>query len=398
MKQLHPDFSSYSKVIEDHPYSKFISLDRDDKQIWLILDKYDDNNFLDIISSLRKYDLLIQIKKDVIYDGSSFHQELDLSKCEFLGAIEFKNCTFLNLVKFKGTIFKGATVFEKCIFKDNVRFHWAQFHSNTDFGNTTFEKLTDFSDAQFYGPQKFYLTNFLDRTIFSNATFHDQVQFLYNRVNPSQTFISFENANFKQALDISRSNFWCRIQFWGASTVLLPNKTRLYELDDRENRPSRKLLLKRVRESFRRIKQELRSEGNNIDALKFHQYEMAIYKIEIDEHGNFEDKVALWFNRISNDFGSSWWRGVVFTLIVTLIFYITFLIFISDELVFDFCSDSIGSTIKFYIQFLNLTYWDYQPFGINNYTWGYICLFVGRIFIGYGYFQIIQAFRKHGKN
>lgn len=29
---------------------------------------------------------------------------------------------------------------------------------------------------------------------------------------------------------------------------------------------------------------------------------------------------------------------------------------------------------------------------------GYAILFIGRIFIGYGYYQTIQAFRKYGKN
>jgi hypothetical protein len=61
----------------------------------------------------------------------------------------------------------------------------------------------------------------------------------------------------------------------------------------------------------------------------------------------------------------------------------------------------IPITIKYFLQFLNIAKWGYSPFGIDiqkSYPEGYIILFIGRIFIGYGYYQTIQAFRKFGKN
>ncbi|MCQ4155647.1 hypothetical protein [Riemerella anatipestifer] len=62
-----------------------------------------------------------------------------------------------------------------------------------------------------------------------------------------------------------------------------------------------------------------------------------------------------------------------------------------------FCDKSINF-ITGYLRFLNLTDWKYEFFNIKDLGLGYAILFIGRIFIGYGYYQTIQAFRKYGKN
>ena len=54
-----------------------------------------------------------------------------------------------------------------------------------------------------------------------------------------------------------------------------------------------------------------------------------------------------------------------------------------------------GITLKYYFQFLyaghNFNFMSqYEPYG-----WGYLIDFVGRIFIGYGYYQVIQPMRKY---
>ena len=101
---------------------------------------------------------------------------------------------------------------------------------------------------------------------------------------------------------------------------------------------------------------------------------------------------------VSNYFGTSWARGFGFTIFSTLLFYIIFLLTLSSKLEFEWSANSMGSTCKHFIEFLNIANWDIKPFGIENYNWAYIVLFIGRIFIGYGYYQTIQAFRKYGKN
>lgn len=193
------------------------------------------------------------------------------------------------------------------------------------------------------------------------------------------------------------------MNFWGVQIDWNPKETWLYEADVFSNTTIKKngKALKRLRESCRIIKNEFTKDNNKIEALEYHKNEMALYykelKLKKPEKKN-EELITTWFNRISNYFGTSWTRGLVFTLITTFIFYIIFVISLSSELEFEWSLNSVGETCKHYFEFLNITNWTIKPFGIENYNWAYIVLFIGRIFIGYGYYQIIQAFRKYGKN
>lgn len=369
-------------------------------------------------------DYNIEIKDDIIFVGEDIYT-FDFSNCIFQGMFIFRRCRFIGPITISYSEFHKTTVFIDSYFKHNVRFHETDFRVSVDFENTTFNELADFYCAQFFKTQRFHRTDFLGKAIFSNVVFHEQVQFKYNKVK-TDTIISFENAEFKQFMDISRSNFWCQLQFWGIKlNETVPTNLWLYENDEifEESINKIKFAYPRIRESYRIIKQSFRKEGNNIEALKFHQKELFVFKAEKGLYKNsainlksrwhiviskfrkhlqcIEEYITIWFNYFSNNFGQSWTRGLVFTLIVTIIFFSIFLIFSDKSLEFDFKSKSIVMTLKYYIQFLNLTNWDYSPFGINiqkDYPLGYIILFIGRIFIGYGYYQIIQAFRKFGKN
>ncbi|MCP4336273.1 MAG: hypothetical protein GY679_00265 [Mycoplasma sp.] len=85
---------------------------------------------------------------------------------------------------------------------------------------------------------------------------------------------------------------------------------------------------------------------------------------------------------------------------ITFVFFQLLLIYLKIEYAvkFDFTQTAVVDTFKIFFQFLNITNWDYKPFGIEDNGIVYIILFIGRIFIGYGYYQTIQAFRKYGKN
>lgn len=158
--------------------------------------------------------------------------------------------------------------------------------------------------------------------------------------------------------------------------------------------------LKVLRETYRIIKDTFHKEGNQIESLKYYRNEMIIYEKEINRtksENYIEEKISLFLNKISNRFGTSWVQGLKFTIFVTVIFYILFLLVLQDELKFEFSWLAISQTIKHFIEFLNIAKWNIEPFDIKNYNWGYVFLFLGRIFIGYGYYQIIQAFRKYGK-
>jgi hypothetical protein len=339
----------------------------------------------------------ISVKDPLTFNEREFLKPLDLSNCIFTQKIIFRKCTFKKNVWFKSSQFLNVVSFKDSIFEGKVRFHYSSFNTSCVFQNTVFKDLTDFYFTNFYETQQFHLTDFLSVTIFSNVKFHKQTQFLYNKVS-SQSVISFESATFYQALDISRANFWCKLSFWNVEIKSILPEMWLYQTDDTKisSHGSLSDARKRLRETYRIIKNEFTKEGNSIEALKYYSYEMTIFEKEVENSKNLDDRILLWLNKNSNNFGTSWRCGIIFTLLIAILFYIIFLLSFAPDLHFDFSKSSIGFTLRHFFEFLNVAKWDLKPFDIENYSWGYIVLFFGRLFVAYGYYQTIQAFRKYG--
>lgn len=115
------------------------------------------------------------------------------------------------------------------------------------------------------------------------------------------------------------------------------------------------------------------------------------------------DNIILFFNKYSNDFGTNWVNGVVFTFLCSVITFILMAIF--SNLNFCFSYECLSNFVNSIIKIVNLV--DTKPFENKDNVYSlfskmntptYIALFIGRIFIGYGYYQTIQAFRKYGKS
>lgn len=408
--------------IASSQYSNIISYSNDEFEIA----NRGTSDFFDIINFIKNTldtDKRINVTEDITAYDKDFSDKVDISCCTFKQKFKLIKCRFEKSFTAKHVVFENETSFKKSSFKGKTRFHHSQFKESTEFENTTFNTLIDFYEAEFEKPQKFFLTDFLDVTIFSNVTFHNQIQFVYNKVK-SESIISFENATCLNSIDISRSNFWCKLQFWGIKIPkIIPENIWLYETDNVSETTSQNwdIAYQRLRESYRIIKHTFRQEGNNIEGHKFHQKELFIFKKENSffdikktvqwilkfrkwinqKNQRIETYITVWFNYVSNNFGQSWLRGIIFTLLTTLIFFSIFLKLSETKLYFNWNSDSVIETTKYFLQFLNVAKWDYSPFGIDiqeKYHLGYLILFIGRIFIGYGYYQTIQAFRKFGKN
>ena len=99
-------------------------------------------------------------------------------------------------------------------------------------------------------------------------------------------------------------------------------------------------------------------------------------------------------------FDSNWIQSISFTFWIAIFWYIIFLLFVNIDTQlywdWDWDWDNLGETVKYAMQFLNITEWDYKLFDAKYY-WAYIPLLVGRIFVGLGVYQTIQAFRKYGR-
>ena len=410
------------------------------------------------------------------FTGSKFNVETTFSSsnhldkaCLFKDNANFKDCSFSQETNFSEVIFEADTDFSRstfsvisfqgAIFYQNVRFHQSIFKNNVDFFDTSFKKMVKFYLSEFYEAQQFHTTDFLDRAIFSNTIFYREAQFLYNKVE-NNSYINFESAIFKRGLDISRSNFNCNLNFWNTTIeedgedYIFKNIDDIKYKNDFEAHNEVPSIYKQLRETYRIIKDNSYKQNNKIEALEFSKKEMLVYERELKSVSSKSnnDKLLLLANKISNNFGTNWLRGILFTASAGIITYLLMLcclpfihntyIFISFTSIiiiisaFSFLNKDIDSFLPIliliilsflltiilfkspfvykenicikdyiipdFIKILNVI--DLKPFEkeensiFNLSSLSYLFLFIGRIFIGYGYYQTIQAFRKFGKS
>lgn len=120
-----------------------------------------------------------------------------------------------------------------------------------------------------------------------------------------------------------------------------------------------------------------------------------IKALPITEH------VLLWLNTISNKNGLSWWRGFVFTITVAWLFFIVINYFGIVNIRFLEWGwkgwDSFGEVWKNYLNMFYLTDFKDKFSGVILNAFGETIFFISKIFIGYGIYQTISAFRKYGK-
>lgn len=356
------------------------------------------------------------IDKDIDFSNCIFEKKIGLFSCIFKGIVNFNrskfqsesffhNISFQNKTNFFETNFQKIVNFYKVIFRNEVYFSGANFIRSINFTDTIFYKIVSFSYATFRTPQSFIGANFLDSANFLGTIFEQEAQFTSCKVD-SKTLISFQCATFKKGLDISTSNFnLCKLNFLGIRIENINEalSSGFYNIKDKNNlqylSPHQ-----RLRETFRFIKNSLYAENNQIEGLEFHKKEMEVYEKELESKGDeyWQDKIMLWLNKMSNNYGTSWLRGVGFTAvwalgILGIILGITTLE--NSGIIFNLCDvDAWKHTIKAYIEVINIAKWtDIKPLGYELSGFGLFFLFIGRIFIGYGYYQTIQAFRKYGK-
>ncbi|MBS2209940.1 hypothetical protein KEM09_00895 [Carboxylicivirga mesophila] len=288
-----------------------------------------------------------------------------------------------------------GTVNENCSFQA-VSFHQASSISRLtclkcfDFQNITIHKRVEFFiEIQFIGVATFSnLTkvNGNEGLFFYDTIFKDKVYFK----NIYDQYLSLNSCKFESILSLSLVHL--RELFLSATVFNSTIETNQVSFEQG------------AREVFRQLKHQMLTNNNKIDALEFHKLEMNAFKTEIKERKWYNpDKWILRLNSVSNSHGTNPWVGIAFVLSVSIIGFFPQLLVLKDSYFewgwygFERQLLAMGTTIKLWINFINPAHsidflGDYNPRAIT-YIWDNIW----RIFIGYGYYQTIQAFRKYGR-
>ena len=358
----------------------------------------------------------------------------------------FKNCDFLKNLKISTSkektdeiIFDNCTFFElldlsECKFQKNVKF-WQSNFNNVNFHNTTFYGLADFWSCTFNENVIFYKTDFLGTTVFSAATFKKKVLFTYTSISK---VIIFRGTKFENGLDLSQAIISGNISLHDIKIKKFKAIDNTEDNKKYENYISEtgEIPYSNKRETFRILKQAFSKNGNEIDSLEFRKREHNTFFYELLNNikniilptninnlsrvkyfefyfkkifnkkskirsrvyvlfENIQNFIILLLNFISNYFGVSWITGMIFILSVGGLF---FLLSITEIEEYHFTLDYRKwetEHLKYFLEFLNPTHkFDYIQ-EVNLSTKFYFFDFIGRIFVGYGLYQFIQAFRKY---
>ena len=161
--------------------------------------------------------------------------------------------------------------------------------------------------------------------------------------------------------------------------------------------------------AFGQISTAFQKQGDTVRALEYQAREIEAHYKTLSWFPNgiksFSfTKFSLWLNKCSNDFGRNWGRGLLFSFCLGLVLYY-FLIISSKE--FHIGWPSIDSRlISAFFKFMNpLRFFETENLFKFNGDKSYLTLalvsygidFIARIFVAYGYYQTIQAFRRYGR-
>lgn len=153
---------------------------------------------------------------------------------------------------------------------------------------------------------------------------------------------------------------------------------------------------------YAQLKKINESRGYLVAAHDYYSKEMNAYMATLKAKGGKRwERFNLLLNRISTNHGASWQRGLLSTLGVAGVFYFFYCI----SLGYLPASDWSGDALKNFFHCFASFFYFINPLHKNDFLvsydelsdWANVIDGTSRIFIAFFIYQLIQAFRKHGK-
>jgi hypothetical protein len=155
------------------------------------------------------------------------------------------------------------------------------------------------------------------------------------------------------------------------------------------------------------LKHNALQSNNRILAMEYGKLEMNSYTNELKlSKGKIPEKVVLYLNKYSNNHGLSWTQGVLFTLAALITFY-TLFVWSGNEFYFSYLPKNIlwfkQSFWEGALSFLWLPSIEDEMkvlksgLSRDSFIVNILSFLLGKIFIAFGIYQTVAAFRKHGK-
>ncbi|MEQ8909231.1 MAG: hypothetical protein RIC95_08565 [Vicingaceae bacterium] len=150
-------------------------------------------------------------------------------------------------------------------------------------------------------------------------------------------------------------------------------------------------------EMYRQLKVAMESQSNRSAALYYKSKEYFFLKKSLKFGW---DKLLLYINYFSNNHGLSWSRSVLFTSLLIIVTSLLYNFSLRNSVSFQYTNfwQLFKQIIQYSFEYIS-TFPKLNLAQSNNYTsYTTFIVIISRIFIGFGIYQTIAAFRKYGKN
>ncbi|WP_281639787.1 pentapeptide repeat-containing protein [Capnocytophaga sputigena] len=393
--------------------------------------------------------------KSIDFSEIIFEQKVKFQYCKFEGNVRFHYTEFHNSVNFENASFEKLVDFYSAHFYRAQQFHFTDFLDRAIFSNTEFDEEVQFLHCRVdtrVSYIRFESTIFrrgldISRSNFNtNVTFWDikieeeGVLYIFNNLESVEYANDFRTPGktpeiYKQIREtyrIIKDSFYRQNNkieglYFYEKEMSVYQREQFEKLGYNRLKRLKKLITeKRISDFYPKMRNSSKDFTIKkliiifLGIIYLLFYIKTIYETKGDPIifvfsliptllfilFYLKDIILLLLNRISNYFGTDWVRGVVFTMTIgSIVSY--FLLRENYNLwhidIYDI--NAWKQSIGFLIKIINVV--DMKPFKesenslvklVNNNDTNNIILFIGRIFIGYGYYQTIQAFRKFGKS
>ena len=235
--------------------------------------------------------------------------------------------------------------------------------------------------------------------VFTESHFKDSILFTYTKISE---FLLFTRTVFEKGVDLSLALITGNVIYFDSKINSYPD----YKIDSHLNHhqyivaveENGKIPISNKLETYRILKKHAKNSNNQFLAIRFAKEETETYsKILELKSKNIDSKGIFLLNRISNNHTTSWTLGILFTVTVGIIFfYLAMISSSSYSAEFSILNWSdFKEMINKYLIFLLPTHKFDDLYPNNSNPLVLIFDILGIIFIGYGIYQTIQAFRKY---
>ncbi len=372
--------------------------------------------------------------KNIRFENSVFDSETHFLRIVFNRELSFTKSIFNKIANFSQSTFNDKAYFTDSIFHKYFSSYHSTYNKQTSFVQSTFNDEVDctssifnkeaiFEETIFNSEVVLLMTTFNNGANFSRAKFNKNTYFASTKLNDIVIFdniilnsdessIVFSNIDVDTSKDnnlkikITNTIIKCRIEFYNIKIPKIDFKG-----SDVDSGIISRINFEAYPDNWQTacfLKHEAIKRDNVVEALEYKAIEKDLHMDELlkksgknaQEWGEY---LALAISKLSNNHGQDWLRAVLFTLYSCVIcFLLFFIIVVSSWLktdtskLFDFVEFVLAA-----LMYINPTNYDILFYVFREMDIPIICKFIsaipyilGKIAVGYGVVEVVQAFRK----